>query len=1709
MGINVFQIGELNTNFLTNNSGGFTGTSVASEFPLVFDNINANGSRLVVPYGVYGSVNGTQTLTSGIVFDSYGQPTNGNNANQSQPSRPTGAYFVRTLQFSGTAAAPNQNRNGYVGSFCSGAGWGSGFYGSGQYANDINGTTVDYGELIYSHGQFTSPQAAVFANQWRDATNPPSDGSDLIVNSSSVYSRTQYMPPSYFLFHIDSLGANTLGSGNVKFHFENKPTLRCMGYDDSNHPYGAGGSYTASWTIGGAPGPYSSDPLGGFGGITTPYNNPYEYYQASSTRKLNSRGLSLHIAKVMDNAWDSYGYVYEEDAATLSPSAVTGNSGHPVDLSVNTQTEYTWQRDQAAAITFVYSDGAGNTTFTCNNTFTIGQLVYVQGMTNALWANGRFFTVTAHVGAGPVYGGFIATGYVNAVYGPTTEIIGGTTLPAGYAVANPDMRIRQAATFVINEEYYGFVADTKCTIWSNKSSAIPLLFFDLADKWTSSVHKRVAGVAVVPAFTSTGQLMYQLFFLSEDGYLARYDFTQTNGVLELAGSGSFAFASKAPAPAAAGEAYGAVQARGLQAPITATAVTGTTTLTVTAANNFAVGDTVNITGTAEVAINNTTVTVATLVGAGPNYTGFTATIPTTTNYSNPSDTGTASGWSVWALYGTMSSDPRYTQTGLANNANINLFRYSVGLGTWGSAINSGLTGRHNGRSLSEMIVKRDGRIYIMCEDVATSAGFTVSNSFGVISSPAFTLPNINWQIMCYDPVTATWNTSKINGSTLLQYGTNMGPVAQNFYQPRDFFFYQINCFMHDVAPNALLIQPNWCANALQVLNTTSAPTLTNSNLTVIPTGLGVPGGSGVAGALFNSNAGFPIPNYVDPSTYQPMDIVHNRDFAAGGDRTVFFATQFMSVFGGSAGTNTPIFVAPPSFNWLTATTPNAGTVNTSGVTVTWVSGPQFTNIWAGWPININGTLYTVQTVNSPTGVTLTASAGVQTGVVFNVPLLALGSNTVSGNTINQLYNDAWTFNQVGPQIAAAGDHYQWCFPFMLNDNAYCFARASSGTDGLPSGQGGPSSLYGRAYGQAMAYLATYWKWSGSAWVLADTYQDAQANPYTIPAYGTSVVNTSGTAVTWVSGNVFNSSMQGQQVVINAVTYTVLTYNSTTSLTLTTSAGVQSGVSFSYTGASAYIPLPYGLQCQFGPASGTSYSGGEYSTWNICWGNTKYTRQGRFGWAMFAGQTFVNNETRSIASQNAMSVNFIDTDICSVTTTAPTSVTPNTATVTPAPLGWKTQTTWPKLDGVHAPFDDTPFQMVLTANSFNPNTWAFPSNNSGTNTWTVGGVTYVASSISDQGFQANIVGLPWACFSGNPQYSWLSSNQVSGWVQIDLGTAPATVLSYEWRPVWDTGDGFSAGNITYQLLGSNTGAFAGEQVVVDDRTGGNTISTYYRGMAFNCNGTTGSFRYYRFNIISGANSWCEIGMIRMNTSAMTASFNFSDLVFFAYGSQAGNGYGYRFLRNWQWARGLKIEVDKGSGFVTIMEPGGTVLAGTAPLWRMHNGFGFVFPRQVGVQQIRITVQEGYNYLTQGNTYQPLIAGFGPFYLLDYEPQNPTGMVATNLARLGSNGALQGTVDAASWDQQCLGIATDVASISIDSTSPNLFSAYQVGIDSAIFDFYDFATIPLVNGGNLPSTAGYKMHPFFGFILFPGAGADGSVSTQSGTNASITYQWGRRV
>ncbi len=70
----------------------------------------------------------------------------------------------------------------------------------------------------------------------------------------------------------------------------------------------------------------------------------------------------------------------------------------------------------------------------------------------------------------------------------------------------------------------------------------------------------------------------------------------------------------------------------------------------------------------------------------------------------------------------------------------------------------------------------------------------------------------------------------------------------------------------------------------------------------------------------------------------------------------------------------------------------AGTVTTAGTAVTWdnsaaTGGDMFGSGLAGSQININGVLYPVSTVNSPTSLTLATSAGVQTTVPYSSAVL--------------------------------------------------------------------------------------------------------------------------------------------------------------------------------------------------------------------------------------------------------------------------------------------------------------------------------------------------------------------------------------------------------------------------------------------------------------------------------------------------------------------------------------------------------------------------------------------------------------------------------------------------------------------------------------------------------------------------------------------------
>jgi hypothetical protein len=88
----------------------------------------------------------------------------------------------------------------------------------------------------------------------------------------------------------------------------------------------------------------------------------------------------------------------------------------------------------------------------------------------------------------------------------------------------------------------------------------------------------------------------------------------------------------------------------------------------------------------------------------------------------------------------------------------------------------------------------------------------------------------------------------------------------------------------------------------------------------------------------------------------------------------------------------------------------SGTVNTSGTAVTWVSGNDFSSLFApNQPITINSVQYVVQSVNSATSLTLKTSAGTQSGVTYsaNQQLKSAASNIApADNTLTGCYTNA-------------------------------------------------------------------------------------------------------------------------------------------------------------------------------------------------------------------------------------------------------------------------------------------------------------------------------------------------------------------------------------------------------------------------------------------------------------------------------------------------------------------------------------------------------------------------------------------------------------------------------------------------------------------------------------------------------------------------------
>lgn len=117
--------------------------------------------------------------------------------------------------------------------------------------------------------------------------------------------------------------------------------------------------------------------------------------------------------------------------------------------------------------------------------------------------------------------------------------------------------------------------------------------------------------------------------------------------------------------------------------------------------------------------------------------------------------------------------------------------------------------------------------------------------------------------------------------------------------------------------------------------------------------------------------------------------------------------------------------------------------------------------------------------------------------------------------------------------------------------------------------------------QAQPSLTTI---AGTAAALASLYGVTRSQVYENPRGSTQtfgLVNTSGTSVALVaaSGYAFDSTLAGQSININGVVYTVASVGGGTSLTLTSSAGAQTGVPFfTVLGGGTYIGPGHSVSC---------------------------------------------------------------------------------------------------------------------------------------------------------------------------------------------------------------------------------------------------------------------------------------------------------------------------------------------------------------------------------------------------------------------------------------------------------------------------------------------------------------------------------------------------
>jgi hypothetical protein len=303
-----------------------------------------------------------------------------------------------------------------------------------------------------------------------------------------------------------------------------------------------------------------------------------------------------------------------------------------------------------------------------------------------------------------------------------------------------------------------------------------------------------------------------------------------------------------------------------------------------------------------------------------------------------------------------------------------------------------------------------------------------------------------------------------------------------------------------------------------------------------------------------------------------------------------------------AGTNTQQFTATGTYSdsstqnltnsvtWASSVT-GVATIASSGLAggVT----PGTTTISATLSGIVGNMLLTVNAAASPTITTASLPNG-----QYNSPYAPLTLSASGGTTpytwslgMGGVLPAGMTLSSSGIISGTPGQAGQWSVPITVTDANSLTANTSlSVTVGLATGYAGSGNCYMPYPTTPMYYLG--YSTAGSWTVIAP---GALAGQMTFLGAGTvtvaGMVSTNGTTVTWYShqggqNDQFYLSPAPYAITINDVIYIVASVNSATSLTLTSSAGVQTDVPYSYT-------LPAGANMLTGCLSGESISSGSY------------------------------------------------------------------------------------------------------------------------------------------------------------------------------------------------------------------------------------------------------------------------------------------------------------------------------------------------------------------------------------------------------------------------------------------------------------------------------------------------------------------------------------